>query len=208
MTTTDLPDSAYTVMPMPERFATGDDPESTIRRCLWLYPTLFQSRTDVLVHLWLHYGNGFEWDEETGDLYSIGDDRDDKPSEEVYPPSPRLEALDIDDGTARLRAERDAEYASVRRDIDQAARTHARPRDRMSRGTYSRTYSYLWNLPEYANPAWCAAWHEAVLVLQPLVDEVEGLVERLAPRRAALIEERKRVEARLHEIDRELREMP
>lgn len=210
MTATDLPDSAYTVMPMPERFATGDDPESTIRRLLWLYPSLFQSRTDALVHLWLHYGNGFEWDAETGEMYSIcddRDDRDDRPSEEVYPSSPRLAELGIDSG-ADLRAERDREYANVRRDIERAATTLGPVRDRMHRGTYSRDYSYLWNLPEYVNGAWLAAHAEAVRVLQPLVDEVEGRVEALAPRRAALAAERKQLETRLAEIDKELREMP
>lgn len=204
MTGQAIPDPTWTILPMPTRFATGNDPESTIRRCLWLYPTLFQSRTDVLIHLWLGVGNGFEWDERTGDLYSIFADREDKTSTEVYPTRDAA----YGDIWTEARAERDREYANVRRDIERAATTLGPVRDRMSRNTYSRTYSYLWNLPENASAAWREAHAEAVRVLQPLVDEVEGLVEKLAPRRAALIAERKQLEARLFEIDRALREMP
>lgn len=200
MKTTDLPDSAYTVMPSPASIK-GDSPEAVIRRGLWYYPTLFQNRTDVLAHLFLSYGNGYEWYD--GELVAVmRDDREDEPSDQVH-----------DDGStpgifANLRANRDAEYAAVRRDLERAATTHGPLRDRLTSNRYSRTYSYLWNAPDDMTPAWRAIYEEAQRVLQPLVDEVESEIERLAPHRAALVEERRKLQDRLDEIDGELHEIP
>jgi hypothetical protein len=188
----------YTVMVMPERFATGTDPESTIRRCLWSYPTLFQSRTDVLRHLFLTIGNGYKWD--GCDLVSVfPEDRDDKPSSEVYVDPERFPGS-YDD----LRAERDEEYRAVRSDIERAATTKGPLKDDLRTGHYSRTYSYLWNSPEEISPEWTTVLAEARELFEPLIDAMERKAESDKPRIAALQAERRALQDRIAEIDRGL----
>lgn len=188
----------YTVMEMPERFATGTAPESTIRRCLWSYPTLFQSRTDVLRHLFLTIGGGYEWD--GGDLVSVfPEDRDDKPSSEVYVDPERFPGT-YDD----LRAERDEEYRAVRSDIERAATTRGPLKDKLGHHSFSRGYSYLWNSPEDISPEWAEALAEARELFEPLIDAMERKAESDKPRIAALQAERKALQDRIAEIDREL----
>lgn len=55
-----------------ERLNDRTDPDSTVRRNLYCFPTLFDNRTKVLEHLLSSYGTGHVW--ENGELVPIFDD--------------------------------------------------------------------------------------------------------------------------------------
>jgi hypothetical protein len=94
----------------------GRGVEETIKRCLWNYPRLYQSRTRVLEHLLCGYGTGYEW--EQGQMVSV--------YEEVI--FPYEKDIDLEEKEREYIVKRDEErlsYEQWQRDHPEAAAEHA-----------------------------------------------------------------------------------
>jgi hypothetical protein len=143
---------------------TSTDPETTIRRSLWRYPSLFANRADVLYHLFCIIGNGYDW--VNGELVGIdhGMPWEDRP---ISKPDDSPLMAEIH---AELQAEEDAKRARNRGDIERwAADTGSLTRFESGSGGPGwrptahdiSQYQYLWAVPDDVTDEWRRVWQEA-----------------------------------------------
>lgn len=152
---------------------TGDDAEATIRRSLWNYPTLAKSRMDVIHHLMVVIGNGYEW--EDGVLIEVGGE------EEIADPNTELGSRYhnhfAESGNrnslwnVKIRHRVDLRDHELCREIRSNFETYY-GRNGFDRETVypgSREYSKMWTAPTEVRPDWAAVVQEARNVFEPLL---------------------------------------
>lgn len=151
-------------------------PNETIRRGLYYFPSLYKSRADVLHHLFLVIGNGYEWVD--GELVlAYKDPRDtQEPTEHVEEEFQRRMAWRTEMGLNSSMREIWEKHRDE--DLEEIAQCHARIEDAMQDITFShpgheypvsKKYSKVLNYPENITPEWEAARQQAATIFQDAI---------------------------------------
>lgn len=178
----------------PDQMDPAGDPEELIAACIYWHPLIFPTRTEVLDHLFLVNGNGYEWNA-AGQLCSVfahiepGPDGLDKYEAEALEFEakaadarvPELRDLWLE-WAADRRTERDRLLA-IRADYRNLARTYGPVRDTeqlpgtCDRGARTISSGYLarWTLlgraPEHVDPRWQRLADEVRLLFADILAE-------------------------------------
>lgn len=163
-----------------------EDPEEFIRSTIYWYPLTSPTRTEVLEHLFLTNGNGYDWDDQ-GQLYSVfahipPDPRDDFPYK--YAQEIRKAEEDSDPDWAAYWAgyqrESLAAEMAVRDDYEHRAMTYGTVRtvDTWPDGKRQRmitSWDLSWTLlgraPANADPKWKPYMDEVREIFAPVLIE-------------------------------------
>lgn len=156
-----------------------EDPEEYIRSSIYWHPLISPSRTEVLEHLFLTNGNGYEWDDD-GQIRSVFSHIPPEPDEDFpykYEQEIRKAETDSDPSWAAYwgsyQRERLREELAIRDDYEHRARTYGPIRTviKMPDGPEQRmitSWDLSWTLlgqaPANADPKW-----------KPYMDEVREL---------------------------------
>jgi hypothetical protein len=162
---------------------TSTDPETTIRRALWRYPTMFGNRADVLYFLFCVIGNGYEWI--GGELIAVdhGEPWDDRQNE------PRFTSELMREIEEQARARRFALIDRNRSDIEKWA-TDPGPMNLFVLGSGGpgwqirpedlSGYQHLWSVPDDITDDWRRVWQEARDQFIPLYEALPADLTRAA----------------------------
>jgi hypothetical protein len=152
--------------------------DALVRRSLIKHPLIFQSRWDVLVHLFLVIGNGYEWQD--GQLVAVY--REDEDWDEEYERGEFFR--DLDDLERQFGTSADLRLARARRqfqldhieDLIHESRHNYRPGgmsfERLA--TISKEYSHALNAPPMVEASFLEG---AIEVLQNLMQQLYYLAE-------------------------------
>lgn len=149
-------------------YAEGTDPETTIRRSLWRYPTLYAVRADVLYHLFCSVGNGYEW--EAGELVPIdyGMPWHDRRDDPVDPDDEVMQQIRADDNAKRRRNHDNIErWATDTGPMTKFVSGSGGP-GWIFRADDLSSYQYLWAVPDDVTPDWRRVWEEARALFIPM----------------------------------------
>lgn len=158
------------------------DPERTIRRSIWRYPTVTPNRAAALHHLFYVIGNGFEWNED-GEMVDcwprtheewLEDERERllRQEESRREHALRWKELGLsDERFLDIFDELRQEEQEVRDNIDTAVRDMTFGRNVYPR---CREYAKVYNYPDNITPEWEAARKEAFEFFEPLLAEQEA----------------------------------
>lgn len=155
-----------------------EDPEEYIRSDIYWYPRIFPSRTEVLEHLFLTNGNGYEWGDD-GQIYSVfagiaPDPREDslvKLAEDIRKEDARGENYKWMADYLRndLR-----ELTAIREDYEHRAMTYGPvrtgPRQRMIT-SWDLGWTLLGRAPANADPKWTPYMDEVREIFAPILME-------------------------------------
>ena len=146
-------------------------PDRTVESSIRNYPSLFETRADVLLYLFAVIGNGHGW--VNGELVSYSDEPEytDEEVQHVCPPEWVQRAKDGDATYAQTVADWDARNAhllEVRRTASERARDKEAGLVRMVKGYPESEYALLKSVPENVTPEWAAVAEEARALIEPL----------------------------------------
>ena len=175
--------------------APADDPEEFIRSSVYWYPLLFPNRTEVLDHMFLVNGNGFEWGDD-GNLHSVfahlepGEDCIARTLREVDAEEARdkLRSYRVDpaDSMAAWLREDAVKEQAIRDDYLHLARTYGPPRvteqvpgpgnghfyqARTISADYVQHWTLLGRVPQNVAPRWAAVLDEVRELFAPVFSE-------------------------------------
>jgi hypothetical protein len=179
------PQAIAAAPPSTQLMAPATDPEQFIASSIWWHPLIFPTRTDVLHHLLLIGGNGYEWGED-GNIWSV--------FSHIEPEYTTLESRYQDwqeraEKDPWLQAMADSEQAELARLLEIRAQYRERARTygptanwEKPDGKYSQHYWYsqrsfthytlLGTAPENVAPAWQAVLDEARLLFAVVLAQV------------------------------------